>query len=267
MTGCQSARNGYKVKPSRFLVVTAVAFSVVLSSTNGQYAFDDSGLRRNTAARIMQHHGINLDWQKASLSQLIDAEARLDAVKRIKGSYGVDFDWQKTTLVTLVDAEARIASSARIARLTNEPVDWRAHSLIELTQVEAKLRGVNVNAAAKEPTSRPAPRSGTAPPSATVGSSVYLIAPSVSTSMEARSIMQTKRWTESNLRQANAILVVVRSMLFNPLSYSYGSVKELQDDAENQLNISGENFHVYVYSLDDNLAVNQQSHISYKAGD
>ena len=72
-------------------------------------------------------------------------------------------------------------------------------------------------------------------------------------------------WSESNLRHADAILVVVRSMLFNPLSYSYGSVKELEADAGNQLNIAGENFHVYVYTIDNNMAVTQDKHISYRA--
>lgn len=74
-------------------------------------------------------------------------------------------------------------------------------------------------------------------------------------------------WVESSLRQADAILVVVRSMLFNPLDYSYDSPKELQDDAESQLNISGENFHVYVYSIGDDMKVSQEKHVSYKAND
>jgi len=85
--------------------------------------------------------------------------------------------------------------------------------------------------------------------------------------MEARSIRMKNGWTESRLRQADAILVVVRSMLFNPLDYSYDSVKELEEDADNQLNIAGENFHVYLYSVDDDMKVRQEKHISYKAND
>jgi len=97
------------------------------------------------------------------------------------------------------------------------------------------------------------------------GLSVAVIAPSVSTSIEARQVMRRFGWTETNFRNADAILVVVRSMLYNPLNYSYGSIKELQDDADMQLNISGENFHMYIYSIENDLSVNQLKHVSYKA--
>ncbi len=99
------------------------------------------------------------------------------------------------------------------------------------------------------------------------GEKVAIIAPSVSTSMEARSIMRRLGWFESNLREAKAILVVVRSMLFNPMNYSYGSIKEIRDDAERQLNISGANFHIYLYQINDDLSVTQLKHTSYKAED
>ena len=94
---------------------------------------------------------------------------------------------------------------------------------------------------------------------------VVVIAPSVSTSMEARLILSKQGWIETNLRNASAALVVVRSMLYNPLMFSYESFDELERDAEMQLNISGENFHVYIYSLDDRLKPTQLKHISYKA--
>ena len=73
---------------------------------------------------------------------------------------------------------------------------------------------------------------------------VYVIAPSVSTSMEARSVMARKGWTSCKIKKAEGIFVVVRSMLSNPLHYSYQSVFELEKDADFQLNISGENFHL-----------------------
>ena len=66
---------------------------------------------------------------------------------------------------------------------------------------------------------------------------------------------------------ATVILVVVRSSLFNPLSSSYETVCELKEDAEIQLNISGPNFHVYLYSMDDDLRVTQLSHRSFSATD
>jgi hypothetical protein len=99
------------------------------------------------------------------------------------------------------------------------------------------------------------------------GLRVAVIAPSVSASMEARAIRQRMGWLEVSFREADAILVVVRSMLFDPLNYSYDSVKELSDDAEMQLNIAGENFHVYIYQITNDLGATQLKHVSYKASD
>jgi len=96
---------------------------------------------------------------------------------------------------------------------------------------------------------------------------VIVVAPSVSTSIEARLILRKQGWVETSLRDASAALVVVRSMLFDPLQFTYASFGELERDAESQLNIIGQDFHVYVYSLDDNLRPVQLQHVSYKADD
>jgi len=96
---------------------------------------------------------------------------------------------------------------------------------------------------------------------------VVVIAPSVSTSFEARRILAELGWHETSLRYASGLLVVVRSMLFNPLMGVYSNICELQEDAENQLNISGESFHIYIFSLDDDLRPTQVKHVSYEAND
>jgi len=83
--------------------------------------------------------------------------------------------------------------------------------------------------------------------------------------MEARSIISKQGWVETSLRNADAVLVVVRSMLYYPLSSSYRRFDELERDAEMQLNISGENFHVYIYNLDERLRPTELKHVSYKA--
>jgi len=94
---------------------------------------------------------------------------------------------------------------------------------------------------------------------------VAVIAPSVSTSMKAREIRARLGKREVSFRFAEAVLVVVRSSLFNPLQHGYDSVGELQRDADSQLNISGPKYHVYVYSMDDDLRVTQVSHRSFEA--
>jgi len=247
------------------LIFTLVA--ALCSSALAQSSFDDSSMRRDVASRIARDHGVKMDWQQTSLTQLMDAEARLNTTKRIRDEYGVTYDWQTTTLTVLMDAEARMGTARRISQATKAPVDWKKYTLMQFMEMETRLGGVDVNAIKKQADSRTPRDGGGTSPAATRGLGVYVIAPSVSTSMEARSIRLKKGWSESSLRQADAVLVVVRSMLFNPLSYSYDSVKELEDDAENQLNISGENFHVYIYSINDDMAVSQEKHINYKADD
>lgn len=97
--------------------------------------------------------------------------------------------------------------------------------------------------------------------------SVAVIAPSISTSMKAREIRMSKGWSEVNYKNSDAILVVCRSGLYLPLSSSYDSVKELEDDANNQLNISGSNYHVYLFKLNDNLSVTEVNHTNFPAND
>jgi hypothetical protein len=53
------------------------------------------------------------------------------------------------------------------------------------------------------------------------GEKFFVIAESVSTSMEARRIIREQRWEEAPLRRAEYVLVVVRSRLMMPLSGIY----------------------------------------------
>jgi hypothetical protein len=79
------------------------------------------------------------------------------------------------------------------------------------------------------------------------GEQVYVIAESVSTSMEAQRILDQQRWTAVPLRRAQFALVVVRSELEMPLAGFYSSVAELKHDAEMQLNIAGSNYVVLCF--------------------
>jgi hypothetical protein len=99
------------------------------------------------------------------------------------------------------------------------------------------------------------------------GEKFFVIAESVSTSMEARRIIRQQRWQEAPLRQAEYVLVVVRSSLMMPLIGIYDGIGELQRDAENQLNISGPNFVVYIFRLDDNLRPTELKRVNYPARD
>jgi hypothetical protein len=96
-------------------------------------------------------------------------------------------------------------------------------------------------------------------------SGVAVIAPSVSTSMKAREIRMKLGWQELSVKKADVVLVVVRSALYLPLMPSYRSYCKLEEDAENQLNIAGPQFHVYLYSIKDDLSVVQLEHKSFDA--
>jgi hypothetical protein len=98
--------------------------------------------------------------------------------------------------------------------------------------------------------------------------SVAVIAHSVSARMEAQEVLRRQGWTETtNIGQADAILVVCRSGLIFPLRSSYDSIKELDDDANSQLNISGSNFHIYLYRINVDLSVDEIKHIHYTSND
>ena len=58
-----------------------------------------------------------------------------------------------------------------------------------------------------------------------------------------------------------------RSGLNWPLSSSYRSIKEPDDDAASQLNIRGSNFHIYIYQINNNLGVDEVKHVHYPVED
>ena len=99
------------------------------------------------------------------------------------------------------------------------------------------------------------------------GEQVYVIAESVSTSMEAQRILYRQQWTAVPLRRAQFVLVVVRSELEMPLTGFYSSVADLKHDAEMQLNIAGSNYVVYLFTLDYELRPTELKRIAYPAND
>jgi hypothetical protein len=91
-----------------------------------------------------------------------------------------------------------------------------------------------------------------------------VIAPSVSTRLEAKRLLRFCRWSDTTVvRDADLVLVVVRSSGSDPLEPSYDSLKWLQDAASSQLNESGAQFHVYLFSIRQDLSFLQSSHRSY----
>jgi len=98
------------------------------------------------------------------------------------------------------------------------------------------------------------------------GPIAYLVAPSASTLREARAMLRFCRWSDTSaVRDADFVLVVVRSSGSQPMEPSYDSLKWLRDAASSQLNESGAQFHVYLYSIRQDLTFLQASHHSYDA--
>lgn len=103
---------------------------------------------------------------------------------------------------------------------------------------------------------------------APTGPLVYVVAPSASTAAEARKIMRFCRWADTTaLRDADMVLVVVRSSGSTPLASFYDSLKWLRDEATSQMNDSGAQFHTYLYSIRKSLALDEANHRSYDAED
>jgi|LSQX01.1.fsa_nt_gb predicted small secreted protein len=96
-------------------------------------------------------------------------------------------------------------------------------------------------------------------------SRVAVIAPSISTRQEAREILRENWMMETSYNNADAILVVVRSTMLNPLNIRYRSIKDLERAANMQMNISGLNFHVYLYQINSDESVREIYHDRYKA--
>ena len=100
------------------------------------------------------------------------------------------------------------------------------------------------------------------------GLNLAVIAHSVSTRIEARAVLRRQGWTQTDdFRRADGILVVCRSSLTYPLDASYPSIRDLDRDADSQLNISGPLYHVYLYRIDSDLSVSEVRHVHYKAND
>jgi hypothetical protein len=98
------------------------------------------------------------------------------------------------------------------------------------------------------------------------GPLVYVIATSASTQREAGRLMRLCRWNDTTaLKDADMVLVVVRSSGSAPLHSFYDSAKWLLDDASSQLNNSGSLFHTYLYSIRKNLSLDETNHRTYEA--
>ncbi len=98
------------------------------------------------------------------------------------------------------------------------------------------------------------------------GPLVYVVATSASTQREAGRLMRFCRWNHTTaLKDADMVLVVVRSSGSTPLHSFYDSAKWLVDDASSQLNESGSLFHTYLYSIRKNLSLDEANHRTYEA--
>lgn len=96
------------------------------------------------------------------------------------------------------------------------------------------------------------------------GPVVLVVAPSGSTAAEAKRLLHFCRWTDTTaLRDADLVVVVVRSSSGGPMAPAYDSMKWLRDEANSLLNESGAQFHIYLYSIRQDLSLLEVSHRSY----
>nr|MDO8117896.1 NifB/NifX family molybdenum-iron cluster-binding protein [Candidatus Sigynarchaeota archaeon] len=72
----------YIMRTGALHILSLALFLGLVGPTHAQID-DNSSLRKDAAQRVSTKHGLVLDWRTYSLTQLTDAELRLDAVKRI----------------------------------------------------------------------------------------------------------------------------------------------------------------------------------------
>jgi hypothetical protein len=89
---------------------------------------------------------------------------------------------------------------------------------------------------------------------------VAVIAPNYYAREVADDILQQKHVTETRLKHADAILVVLRSSLGSPLRTFYDCPCELRKETSARAGFAGQKTHVYVYAVDDNLRVRRVAH-------
>jgi len=110
----------------------------------------------------------------------------------------------------------------------------------------------------------PRPGAAQTPAPPPQGPLVYLVAPSASTMAEARRMLRFCRWTDTTaVRDADAVLVLVRSSSSEPMASQYDSLKWLRDAANSLPNEAGAQFHVYLYRIRPDLTFMQLSHRAY----
>ncbi|GMV36120.1 MAG: hypothetical protein AMXMBFR61_06280 [Fimbriimonadales bacterium] len=98
------------------------------------------------------------------------------------------------------------------------------------------------------------------------GSRMTVIAPSTAAREVARQVMRQSGWSDAKPKQADGVLVVVRSSMYNPLFTSSRSCFcDLRRNAERQPSLSGSKYHIYVYRLNDDLTVTEVRHTTRDA--
>jgi len=98
------------------------------------------------------------------------------------------------------------------------------------------------------------------------GSRMTVIASSSAARDVARQVMRQSGWSEAKPKQADGVLVVVRSSMYDPLFTRSGSCFcDLRKNAERQPSLSGSKYHIYVYRLNDDLTVTKLKHTTRDA--
>ena len=92
----------------------------------------------------------------------------------------------------------------------------------------------------------------------------YVVAKSKSTRQQVQKTMEHNDWHRVNFPDARDVLVVTRSEFSDPLSGSYMSIDELEDDVNAQDNEEGARMHVYVFHIYRQAAVGKIGHFSFK---
>jgi hypothetical protein len=121
-------------------MIAAICFALVLiphvSKAQGPY---DAPARAALADQINRTYG-DLVSPSQSISELFDIKNRLDTADRIFQEYGVDLDYRKHTFIELCDIENRIRLSVAINQEYGKNLNWREYGYAQLLAIEQQLQ-------------------------------------------------------------------------------------------------------------------------------
>jgi hypothetical protein len=125
-------------KQNAMIAAICVAL-VLLTRVSMAQAPYDAAARAALADQINRTYG-NLVSPSQSITELFDIKNRLDTADRISQEYGIDLDYREHSFIELCDIESRIRLSVAINQEYGKNLNWREYGYPQLLDIDQQLR-------------------------------------------------------------------------------------------------------------------------------